>query len=130
MSSPPKDRPRLTDEEKKANHIASEQKRRGAIRDGFDRLASMVPGMDGMGRSESVVLQGTIDEIAKRIEAYHDVLAKLLARGVDTTPFEIPDMDTPESLALLAQRRALRENAGASNEGNGNGAASNGGTSS
>jgi len=46
------DRPRLTDAEKKQNHILSEQKRRQAIRMGFDRLAAMTPGMNGMGRSE------------------------------------------------------------------------------
>jgi hypothetical protein len=39
------DRPRLTDAEKKQNHILSEQKRRQAIRQGFDRLAAMTPGM-------------------------------------------------------------------------------------
>ena len=46
------DRPRLTDAEKKQNHILSEQKRRQAIRMGFDRLAAMTPGMHGLGRSE------------------------------------------------------------------------------
>jgi hypothetical protein len=46
------DRPRLTDAEKKQNHILSEQKRRQAIRMGFDRLAAMTPGMNGLGRSE------------------------------------------------------------------------------
>jgi heteromeric Ino2p/Ino4p transcription factor len=51
------ERPRLTESEKKTNHIASEQKRRMAIREGFDRLTEIVPGLEGMGRSESVVLQ-------------------------------------------------------------------------
>ncbi|KAG9714418.1 hypothetical protein KCU73_g16218, partial [Aureobasidium melanogenum] len=44
------DKPRLTEQEKKNNHIASEQKRRQAIREGFDRLAEIVPGMSGQGR--------------------------------------------------------------------------------
>ena len=35
------DKPRLTEQEKKNNHIASEQKRRQAIREGFDRLAEI-----------------------------------------------------------------------------------------
>lgn len=51
------ERPRLTEQEKKNNHIASEQKRRTAIRQGFDRLTEIVPGLEGQGRSESVVLK-------------------------------------------------------------------------
>ena len=52
--SPP--RARLTEQEKKNNHIASEQKRRNAIRDGFDRLTELIPGCEGQGRSEGMVL--------------------------------------------------------------------------
>lgn len=48
---------RLTEQEKKNNHIASEQKRRLAIREGFDRLTEIVPGLEGQGRSESIVLK-------------------------------------------------------------------------
>lgn len=52
--SPP--RARLTEQEKKNNHIASEQKRRNAIRDGFDKLTELIPGCEGQGRSEGMVL--------------------------------------------------------------------------
>lgn len=38
-----------------------EQKRRQAIREGFDRLTELVPGLEGQGRSESVVLKKTVD---------------------------------------------------------------------
>lgn len=51
------ERPRLSEQEKKNNHIASEQKRRMAIREGFDRLTEIVPGLEGQGRSESIVLK-------------------------------------------------------------------------
>jgi hypothetical protein len=51
---------RLTNEQKKKNHIESEKKRRDAIRAGFDRLADVVPNMQGQGRSEAVVLQHTV----------------------------------------------------------------------
>ena len=57
------ERPRLTESEKKTNHIASEQKRRMAIREGFDRLTELVPGLEGMGRSESVVLQKSLSSL-------------------------------------------------------------------
>ncbi|KAH0356597.1 hypothetical protein KCU81_g668, partial [Aureobasidium melanogenum] len=74
------DKPRLTEQEKKNNHIASEQKRRQAIREGFDRLAEIVPGMSGQGRSEAVMLSATVTymrtQLAKK-EALRDMAAKL-----------------------------------------------------
>ena len=37
-----------------------------AIREGFDRIANTVPGMEGMGRSEAVVLNATIEYIQQQ----------------------------------------------------------------
>lgn len=62
------EKPRLSEHEKKANHIASEQKRRQAIREGFDRLTELVPGLEGQGRSESVVLKKTVDYMRAQLE--------------------------------------------------------------
>ncbi|KAF2430047.1 helix-loop-helix DNA-binding domain-containing protein [Tothia fuscella] len=92
-NTPPKEKPRLTEQEKKNNHIASEQKRRQAIREGFDRLASLVPNMEGQGRSEALVLDATIEEINKQIAAYKRNIAEMEARGIDTSQFVIPDVD-------------------------------------
>ncbi|VVT46837.1 uncharacterized protein SAPINGB_P001411 [Magnusiomyces paraingens] len=51
----------LTPDEKKANHIASEQKRRQAIREGFDKITEIVPDLDkSQGRSEATVLLKTV----------------------------------------------------------------------
>ncbi|KAF7553749.1 hypothetical protein G7Z17_g3365 [Cylindrodendrum hubeiense] len=61
------DKPRLTEEEKKQNHIASEQKRRQAIREGFDRLTELVPGLEGQGRSEGLVLKRTVDYMREQL---------------------------------------------------------------
>jgi len=61
------EKPRLSEHEKKANHIASEQKRRQAIREGFDRLTELVPGLEGQGRSESVVLKKTVDHMRAQL---------------------------------------------------------------
>jgi heteromeric Ino2p/Ino4p transcription factor len=97
MSSPPKEKPRLTEQEKKNNHIASEQKRRQAIRDGFDRLATLVPGMEGQGRSESLVLHGSIDKIKAEKEIYNQLVAQAKAEGVDVSDLEIPNLEPPES---------------------------------
>ncbi|KAF3167714.1 hypothetical protein EYR41_001811 [Orbilia oligospora] len=75
------ERPRLTEEEKKNNHIASEQKRRMAIRDGFDRLTELVPGIEGQGRSESIVLRKTVDHMRKVIEDRRNLIAQVQELG-------------------------------------------------
>lgn len=58
---------RLTDAQKKKHHIESEKKRREAIRSGFDRLCGIVPGTEGLGRSEAVVLQSTVQYMREQI---------------------------------------------------------------
>lgn len=50
-------REQLTEAEKRANHIQSEQKRRNQIKSGFDTLTEMVPDLKGGGYSKSAVLQ-------------------------------------------------------------------------
>ncbi|KAK6338658.1 hypothetical protein TWF696_009469 [Orbilia brochopaga] len=77
------ERPRLTEEEKKNNHIASEQKRRMAIRDGFDRLTELVPGIEGQGRSESIVLRKTVDYMRKVIEDRRHLISQVQDLGGD-----------------------------------------------
>lgn len=76
-----KEKPRLTDKEKKNNHIASEQKRRAAIREGFDRLTELVPGLEGQGRSESIVLQKTVDFIQMKLQERHELIAEVESKG-------------------------------------------------
>ncbi|KAK9768675.1 hypothetical protein K7432_000507 [Basidiobolus ranarum] len=58
----------LTEEEKRANHIASEQKRRQNIRIGFERLVDIVPTLNHNHRAESVILE-------KSVEYIHHLLA-------------------------------------------------------
>lgn len=79
------ERPRLTDAEKKQNHIISEQKRRQAIRQGFDRLAAMTPGMNGMGRSEAAVLNAAVGEIKKQTDIKDRLKRKLMRENPDIT---------------------------------------------
>jgi hypothetical protein len=81
QSAQDKDKPRLTDQEKKSNHIASEQKRRAAIREGFDRLTELVPGLEGQGRSESIVLQKTVDFIHVKLQERHELIAEIESKG-------------------------------------------------
>jgi len=49
-------RENLTEEQKRENHIRSEQKRRTLIREGFEDLNQLVPGLRGGGFSKSAVL--------------------------------------------------------------------------
>jgi len=79
------DRPRLTDAEKKQNHIISEQKRRQAIRQGFDRLATMTPGMTGMGRSEATVLAAAVGEIKTQTDIKERIKRKLMKENPEIT---------------------------------------------
>lgn len=89
-SSLPPEKPRLTEQEKKTNHIASEQKRRQAIREGFDKLAGMVPGMSGQGRSEAVVLGATLNYLKAQIRLREELLGTAGERAVNTADYEIP----------------------------------------
>lgn len=76
-----KDKPRLTEQEKKSNHIASEQKRRAAIREGFDRLTELVPGLEGQGRSENIVLKKTVDHMRLQLQERQQLIAEIESRG-------------------------------------------------
>ncbi|KAI9279161.1 hypothetical protein BY458DRAFT_503344 [Sporodiniella umbellata] len=53
----------LTEEEKRNNHIASEQKRRGMIRTGFKDLTEIVPTLKNINNSKSTVLFKAVDYI-------------------------------------------------------------------
>ena len=76
-----REKQRLTEQEKKNNHIASEQKRRAAIREGFDRLTELVPGLEGQGRSEGIVLQKTVDYIRLQLEERQQLIADVESKG-------------------------------------------------
>lgn len=87
------DKPRLSEKKKKENHIASEHKRRNAIRDGFDQLASLTPGMEGQGRSEAVLLGRFNEEMRRQLATLWRNVQMLKAKGHDTKDWEF-DPDT------------------------------------
>jgi heteromeric Ino2p/Ino4p transcription factor len=72
-----KEKSRLSEQEKKTNHIASEQKRRAAIREGFDRLTELVPGLEGQGRSEYVVLKKTLEFMRSKVQERRELIAEI-----------------------------------------------------
>ncbi|KAF2627721.1 hypothetical protein BU25DRAFT_59101 [Macroventuria anomochaeta] len=102
------DRPRLTEAQKKENHIRSEQKRREAIREGFDRLASIVPGMEGQGRSEAVVLEATIKYMREKIVERQKTVADAQAQGINTSAWDLPK-ETLDACAAQLQRTKNEE---------------------
>ncbi|MCJ1245949.1 hypothetical protein MMC30_003153 [Trapelia coarctata] len=79
-------KPRLTEVEKKQNHIASEQKRRAAIREQFDRLAELTPGMKGQGRSEGAVLAKAVEFAKEQLEEQRKLIAEIEALGGSVDP--------------------------------------------
>lgn len=79
---------RLTEQQKKQNHIVSEQKRREAIRRGFDRLAEIVPGMEGQGRSEAVVLQAAVEYLREQLAKKEQIKKIARSRGYSDQQFQ------------------------------------------
>lgn len=70
----------LTEEEKKANHIASEKKRRQAIREAFDKITDIVPTLtEAQRRSEAIVLEETA-KFLKRLLEENRKLRQIAAR--------------------------------------------------
>ncbi|KAL4933471.1 basic helix-loop-helix domain-containing protein [Aspergillus undulatus] len=77
-SKPPREN--LTEEQKRSNHIKSEQKRRNLIKEGFDDLCILVPGLKGGGFSKSAMLTQAADwleEMLRGNEALKIQLADL-----------------------------------------------------
>ena len=70
-------RENLTDAQKRTNHIHSEQKRRTIIREGFEDLHELVPGLQNGGLSKSVVLHETANFVEKLV-ADNERLAELI----------------------------------------------------
>jgi Helix-loop-helix DNA-binding domain len=77
-------RENLTEEQKRSNHIMSEQKRRNLIKQGFDDLCELVPDLKGGGYSKSAVLLQSADwleNLLKGNELLRNILASLEGRG-------------------------------------------------
>ncbi|KAK5731673.1 Transcription factor [Elasticomyces elasticus] len=79
---------RLSDQQKKLNHIQSETKRREAIRVEFNKLAATVPGMSGQGRSEAVVLQATVEHLREQVAKKEELRKEAKRQGWSDEEFE------------------------------------------
>jgi heteromeric Ino2p/Ino4p transcription factor len=74
-------KPRLTAHQKNTNHKDAENKRRNAIREQFTELASLVPGAEGLERSENVMLQKTIAHFREEVDERRRMVGVLQGRG-------------------------------------------------
>ncbi|KAI2789220.1 hypothetical protein POX_e07250 [Penicillium oxalicum] len=81
-------RENLSEEQKRTNHILSEQKRRNLIRQGFDDLCSLVPSLRGGGFSKSAMLTQAADWLED------------LLRGNELLQSQLTDMKTINGLVM------------------------------
>ncbi|KAF1807550.1 helix-loop-helix DNA-binding domain-containing transcription factor [Mucor lusitanicus] len=84
----------LSDDQKRANHIASEQKRRANIRIGFEKLVDIVPTLSNGHRSEALILQKSVEHLRQLVES--KTVLKEKARKLQLMLGEIPDEDSSE----------------------------------
>lgn len=66
--------------------ITAEQKRRQAIREGFDRLTELVPGLEGQGRSEGLVLKRTVDYMRQQLDEREAMIGQIEGAGGQVDP--------------------------------------------
>ncbi|PTB37518.1 hypothetical protein M441DRAFT_29883 [Trichoderma asperellum CBS 433.97] len=64
----------------------AKQKRRQAIREGFDRLTELVPGLQGQGRSEGLVLKRTVDYMREQLVQRQALIDRVEQAGGDVDP--------------------------------------------
>ncbi|ELR07579.1 hypothetical protein VC83_03711 [Pseudogymnoascus destructans] len=84
LSTPKMARENLTEDQKRENHIKSEQKRRTLIKEGFEDLNELVPELRGGGFSKSAVLimaADWLEELVGKNEGLRGMVAELEARG-------------------------------------------------
>jgi Helix-loop-helix DNA-binding domain len=74
-TKPPREN--LTEDQKRENHIKSEQKRRTLIKEGFDDLGELVPDLRGGGHSKSAVLVMAADWLEDLIRGNKLLRARL-----------------------------------------------------
>ncbi|KAI9315725.1 hypothetical protein BX666DRAFT_1860419 [Dichotomocladium elegans] len=108
----------LTEEEKRMNHIASEQKRRCTIRNGFKNLTELVPSLKNMSNSKSNVLFQAVDYI-KYLEKRNKSLQQKIQSLEYRASLRLSDDQSQRLIKLqeqlqyhqrrLSQQQALKE---------------------
>ncbi|PSK53156.1 helix-loop-helix DNA-binding domain-containing protein 5 [Elsinoe australis] len=117
MSDSTPNKERLTEAQRKKNHIQSERMRREAVRNGFNQLSKIVPGMEDMGRSEVRVLTATVEHIDEQLKRKQRIKERCKALGMSEGDFEQIYRDEE---ALADERQNARNNELTLNSTNGN----------
>lgn len=73
---------RLTEEEKKANHVRSEKKRRFNVRSGMIELSQLIPDAKNDYKSEIKILGAYAKYVAQLTEEREMLVQKLEAKGI------------------------------------------------
>lgn len=103
-------KPALSDEQKRANHIASEQKRRHAIRAAYDALCTVVPSLraavkeyeDRLSKLHPTVRKAaTGDEDGMDVDGTLQTVAGVLTGGIDVGGEKIDGRAGPRSEAVV-----------------------------
>ncbi|KAM0325438.1 hypothetical protein ACHAQA_007424 [Verticillium albo-atrum] len=76
-TGPKPQRENLSEAQKRENHIRSEQKRRTLIKEGFDDLCELVPGLKGGGFSKSTMLTMAADWLEDMLQGNEKITAQL-----------------------------------------------------
>ncbi|KAI8063096.1 hypothetical protein BDF21DRAFT_455429 [Thamnidium elegans] len=103
-----KNRELLSDDQKRANHIASEQKRRNTIRGGFKELTEIIPTLKNINNSKSTILFKSVDyikQLDKRNKSLRDRLCLLQAQQRKRKPVNVHK----KQLELLQQQLRVQQ---------------------
>lgn len=117
-------KPRLTEAQKKAHHIQSEQNRREQIRQGFEHLATLVPGMQGRGASEAKMLESTVDFLKAQLDKKKELGERGLEVGMSEADFEHIYRQETKAAEERSNERVNRRRASSKSSGEGDGSVS------
>lgn len=107
-----KNRELLSDDQKRANHIASEQKRRNTIRGGFKELTEIIPTLKNINNSKSTILFKSVDyikQLDKRNKSLKDRLAQLQQRVQQKTLKKHSNLPPSAIAALIAHKNQQKQ---------------------
>ncbi|CAO3611221.1 unnamed protein product [Mucor fragilis] len=107
-----KNRELLSDDQKRANHIASEQKRRNTIRGGFKELTEIIPTLKNINNSKSTILFKSVDyikQLDKRNKALKDRLVQLQQKVQQKTLKKHSNLPPSAIAALIAHKNQQKQ---------------------
>ncbi|KAL2257872.1 hypothetical protein VTK26DRAFT_9063 [Humicola hyalothermophila] len=100
-------RENLTEEQKRENHIRSEQKRRNIIKNGFNDLTAVVPTLAGGGYSKAAMLNMTADWLAQIMEENEKLRKRLAQEGVILPPVSGPRSESGRGSGTQGQGQGV-----------------------